>query len=163
MKKLLIPLVLALIGLGGGLFAGNAMKPHEPAEPEEAGASHAEAKPQEPEPVHAVSSSTEYVKLDRQFVVPVVNDEKVEALMVISMAVEIDAGGVDNVFEQEPKLRDEFLRVLFTHAQSGGFSGVFTEPRVMDDLRAALAATARSVLGSHVRSVLLTNVIRQDL
>lgn len=163
MKKLLIPLIMALVGLGGGFFAGNAMKPHPPAEPPAEGDSHAEAMPVAPEPAYAVSGTTEYVKLDRQFVVPVVNDQKVEALMVISMAVEIDADGVDNVFEQEPKLRDEFLRVLFMHAQSGGFSGVFTEPRVMDDLRAALAATARSVLGPHARSVLLTNVIRQDL
>jgi len=79
------------------------------------------------------------------------------------MAIEITGGGSDPIFAQEPKLRDEFLRVLFLHAQSGGFSGAFTEPRVMDDLRASLTASAKRILGSKVKAVLLTNLVRQDL
>lgn len=160
MKKLLIPIILALVGLAGGLFAGHSMKPA-PEEPED-GAEAAEAAP-EPEPEVSPAALSEYVKLDRQFIVPVIVDEKVNALMVITMAIEVAEGGPDPVFAQEPKLRDEFLRVLFLHAQSGGFSGAFTEPRVMEDLRASLTSSARSILGSNVKAVLLTNIVRQDL
>ncbi len=162
MKKLLIPVVLALVGLAGGLFAGHSMKPAP--EPEE-GEAAAEAAEKAPEPEPAPDAPGEYVKLDRQFIVPVIADEKVGALMVLQMAVEMapDAGGSAPVFAQEPKLRDEFLRVLFLHAQSGGFAGSFTEPRVMDDLRASLTSTARRVIGPGVRAVLITSIIRQDI
>ena len=162
MKKLLIPVVLALVGLAGGLFAGHSMKPApEPEESEAAGAAAEKA----PEPEPAPEAQGEYVKLDRQFIVPVIADEKVSALMVLQMAVEMapGAGGSAPVFDQEPKLRDEFLRVLFLHAQSGGFNGAFTEPRVMDDLRASLTSTARRVVGPGVRAVLITSIVRQDI
>ncbi|MFN3259469.1 MAG: flagellar basal body-associated FliL family protein [Pikeienuella sp.] len=162
MKKLLIPVVLALVGLAGGLFAGHSMKPAP--EPEEGEAAEATAE-KTPEPAVAPDAPGEYVKLERQFIVPVIADEKVGALMVLQMAVEMapDAGGSAPVFEQEPKLRDEFLRVLFLHAQSGGFDGSFTEPRVMDDLRASLTSTAKRVIGPGVRAVLITSIIRQDI
>ncbi len=163
MKKLLIPVVLALVGLAGGLFAGHSMKPAP--EPEEGEAAEAAEAAPAPEPEPAPDAPGEYVKLDRQFIVPVIADEKVGALMVLQMAVEMapDAGGSAPVFDQEPKLRDEFLRVLFLHAQSGGFDGAFTEPRVMDDLRASLTSTARRVIGPGVRAVLITSIIRQDI
>ena len=155
MKKLLIPLALALVGLGGGLFTGHAMKPAPDLEEGEA------AKAPEPDPDPDLT--TQFVKLDRQFVVPVILNDKVSSLMVLTLAVEMASGGSEPVFDREPKLRDEFLRVLFTHAQSGGFAGAFTDPAAMDDLRASLVATARRVLGGDVRSVLLTSIVRQDL
>ena len=160
MKKLLIPVILALVGLAGGLFAGHSMKPAPEPEAGEAAEKAAETAP-EPAP----DASGEYVKLDRQFIVPVIADEKVGALMVLQMAVEMapGSGGSEPVFDQEPKLRDEFLRVLFLHAQSGGFDGAFTESRVMDDLRASLTSTARRVVGPGVRAVLITSIIRQDI
>lgn len=168
MKKLLLPLILALLGLGAGAAAGHFLKPA--AEEEEPAAADEAAKEEEslaalsppPAPPIDPAAATEYVKLDRQFIVPVVEKEKVGSLMVVSMAIETQPGGSELVFKHEPKLRDEFLRVMFLHAQSGGFSGAFTDPNVMDDLRAALTASARSILGDAVKSVLLTNIIRQD-
>ncbi len=189
MKKLLLPLILALVGLGGGVAAGLFLQPA-PA-PEETMAAHGEgggapdgeaahggadialapqghgagpaAHSAEPEQDEEHAAQTEFIKLEKQFVVPIIERQKVVSLMVISMAIEVETGAGPKVFDREPKLRDEFLRVLFTHAQSGGFSGVFTDERPMDDLRASLTATARSVLGAAAKSVLLTNLVRQDL
>lgn len=169
MKKLLLPLLLAPLGLCIGAAAGHFLKPPKAEEEPAAQQQTAEEKAlaalappaPEPEPTPAPTPS-EYVKLDRQFIVPVVQKDKVEALMVISMAIETAPGSTETVFQHEPKLRDEFLRVLFLHAQSGGFSGTFTAPHVMDDLREALTRSARVVLGDIVHSVLLTNVLKQD-
>lgn len=161
MKKLLPALILAPLGLGVGLAGGQALRPPAPEAEAEAGAeAGAEIEAETPPPDLA---GAEYVKLDRQFVVPVVTADKVESMIVISLAIEMGAGGSDIVFKHEPRLRDEFLRVLFVHAQSGGFSGVFTEPHLLDDLRAALEESARAVLGSGARAVLLTNIVRKDL
>ena len=87
----LIPLLLALIGLSGGVGAGLALKPAaeaanpdnhvaEPAAEGEHAASVAEGQPENTEdgvPTH------DYVKLNNQFVVPVIEDGKVSAMVII--------------------------------------------------------------------------------
>lgn len=184
MTKLILVVLLAVIAAGGGVIGGAVMKPAKPAPetapdmqgdepaPADETVSAAGGKPQvgpwakvaEPDRLRDPESGTmDYVKLNKQFIVPVVDEERVTALMVVSLAVEVDEGASTAVFTYEPKLRDEFLKVLFLHAQSGGFSGAFTDASAMGDLRGSLAVAAREVLGARVRAVLLTNVVRQDL
>ena len=69
----------------------------------------------------------EYVKLNNQFVVPVVEDGRVAAMVVLSLSLEVEAGNTEAVYQREPKLRDAFLQVLFDHANVGGFCGSFTD------------------------------------
>lgn len=184
--KMLIPLILALVGLGGGLFAGQMMRPPPPQEEAAAGdpagaadESHAEgshdagggdhgdavakAHPDGPPPPYDPDLKREYARLDRQFVAPIVEHEEVTSLLILTLSVEVDAGQTTLVYEREPKLRDRFLQVLFRHAQSGAFNGAFTAAPVMADLRGALLEAAQSVLGPVAHDVLVTDIIRQDL
>ncbi len=62
----------------------------------------------------------------------------------------------------EPKLRDVFLRVLFDHANAGGFSGSFTKTTRMNTLRMGLLEAAQKALGPVVSDVLIVDVVRQD-
>lgn len=103
-----------------------------------------------------------FFEFGRQFIVPVVSDEKVAALMVLTLSVEADPGTANAVYAREPKLRDALLRVLFDHAATGGFLGDFTDKRVMRDLRDNLRAAARRVAGDIVRDVLVIDINRQD-
>ncbi|MEO9777873.1 MAG: flagellar basal body-associated FliL family protein [Sedimentitalea sp.] len=105
---------------------------------------------------------TEFVKLNNQFVVPIVQADRVAALVVLSLSLETQAGARERVFEREPKLRDMFLRVLFDHANMGGFDGSFTRPGKLDVLRQSLADVAQKELGDDVESVLITDIARQD-
>lgn len=176
MKKL-FPVILALIGLGGGLFAGQMLRspPPEEAGAEQASAEAAPAEAEEtvpaaagahadgPPPPYDPELKREYAKLDRQFVAPIVEHEEVSALLILTLSIEVDAGQTTVVFEREPKLRDRFLKVLFRHAQSGAFNGAFTAAPVMDDLRGSLLEAAQSVLGPMAHDVLVTDIIRQDL
>lgn len=185
MKKLL-PLLLALLGLGGGIGAGLALKPppapgaaEAPAEATGQGAapagSHGEAPAgshgEAPEAAAATaghggeahdSSEPEYVKLNNQFVVPVVAGGRVTALVVMSVSLQVGAGGRETVFAREPKLRDSFLQVLFDHANAGGFDGIFTTAENLRTLRMALLEAARSVLGETVTDILIIDMMRQD-
>lgn len=111
----------------------------------------------------AEGAGVQYVKLSKQFVVPVVSDEKVAALVVMSLSIEIDASMMETVFVVEPKLRDALLRVMFLHANSGGFDGQFTGGEPMRDLRGSLREAARTVLGDSVSAVLVTDILRQDV
>lgn len=168
MKKLLLPLFLGLIGVAGGVGAGIALRPPEPpaalANPcgdiDTANGDHAgESTPDG----HETEAEQEYVKLNNQFIVPVVSDDSVASLVVMSLSVEIGPSQRDQVYAKEPKLRDAFLQTLFDHANMGGFEGTFTDGNTLDILRAALTETARNILGRSVTSVLIVDIARQDI
>lgn len=150
MMKKLFPLLLGLIGLGVGIGAGVFLRPA----PED----HAEVVAQEEE----LAEPPEYVKLNNQFVIPVVEAGQVAALVVISLSLEVTAGSTEAVFAREPKLRDVFLQVLFDHANAGGFRGSFTDGSNLVVLRQALKEVAMQVLGEEVTDVLIVDIARQD-
>lgn len=165
MKKLL-PLVLLLIGAGAGVGAGIFMRP-EPAPPEQVaeedgGAQETEKADTEKEEDEEVATS-EFMKMSNQFVVPIVAGERVTALVVLALSIEVPFGEIDTVFSREPKLRDSFLQVLFDHANMGGFEGNFTSAERLGRLRAALNEVAQRDLGKDMaRDVLIVEIARQD-
>jgi len=167
----ILPIILGLVGLGAGVGAGIALRP-DPAPstiaseeeacqadcPNEEAASNAPSEDGEA----TDGSNSDFVKMNNQFVIPIVTDEKVIALVVMSLSLELIVGGAGVFYQREPKLRDAFLQVLFDHANSGGFDGKFTEGRKMNNLRAALLETARKVMGDTIKDVLVTDILRQD-
>lgn len=166
----LLPILIALVGLGGGVGAGLFLRPAAEAEDHaaegaEAGADHGgdehgeagadgDAEPEEGAP--------EYVKMNNQFVVPVVDEGRVASMVVLSLSLEVAAGNTETVYQREPKLRDVFLQVLFDHANIGGFSGSFTDGSNLVVLRTSLKEAAALVLGTVVSDVLITDIARQD-
>jgi flagellar FliL protein len=153
MRRLLLPLLLALLGFGSGIGAGLFLRPAAdhgalPAEEE-----HAEVDPE---------TAPDYVKLNNQFVVPVLEGGRVASMVVLSLSLEIEAGQSEEIYAREPKLRDGFLQVLFDHANSGGFRGSFTDGSNLVILRQALKEKAVGILGTICRDVLITEIARQD-
>ena len=221
MKKLL-PVILALLGLGGGAGAGLALRPHggdaggggaeaaphgapahegqaaAPAEGsgpgEDAGAGHEAAGAVAPGAAHEGAgaaaageggrggtapaadahgagheesgghgeAASDFVKLNNQFVVPVVTQGRVSALVIMALSVEVSPGGSEQIYAREPKLRDALLQVMFDHANAGGFDGVFTDGANLVALRTALTEAASKVMGGIVRDVLISDISRQD-
>lgn len=146
----LIPLLLALIGLGAGIGGGMVLRPA-------------------PEPVAEVAEVEidpemlpEYVKMNNQFVVPVLEGGLVSAMVILSLSLEVKKGATEEVYSREPKLRDAFLQVMFDHANAGGFSGSFTDGSNLILLRAALLEMARKTLGDVINDVLISDIVRQD-
>ncbi|MEM6637756.1 MAG: flagellar basal body-associated FliL family protein [Pseudomonadota bacterium] len=162
MKKLILPVVLAVIGGGGGGAAGKFLKPAEPPDAKmemamkETNTSEAEMEKEMP------STDSDFVKLNNQFVVPLINGSNVQSLIVISLSLEIASGNIETVYANEPRLRDVFLQVLFDHANAGGFSDNFTQSTNMLVLRDSLVEIARRTLGDIVKDVLIVDLIRQD-
>ena len=192
--RILIPVLLLLIGLGGGVGAGLFLGGgSEDDTADDAGGEEQEAAAYDEQnsqddgedggyggddaeetgddyggyaddgPVTPGSSENlEYVRLNNQFVVPVVQDAAVRSLVVMSLTVEIETGQAEFVFNREPRLRDAFLRVMFSHANAGGFDGAFTSPTALNPLRSGLRDAAYDVLGSIVNDVLIVDIVRQD-
>jgi flagellar FliL protein len=174
MKKLL-PLILLIIGAGAGVGAGIFLRPEPVAEVADAHAEEGAEETTKEEKEHKSEDHAEdgevteeeltheFVKLNNQFVVPIVVNEKVAALVVLALSLEVPAGETDNVYLREPKLRDSFLQVLFDHANMGGFEGNFTNAKVLDQLRAALVEVAQRDLGKDMaKDVLIIEIARQD-
>ena len=166
--KLLLPLIIALLGLGAGVGAGLALKPAP--EPEREIADCAEP-PCEPDPFAPVpmekpnpEGELAYVAMEKPFVVPVFSGEKVTAMVVISLSVEVGADAAQVVQDVQPRLRDSFLKVMFRHANSGGFDGSFTSGQKMEDLKSGLLAAAGEIGEKlEIHEVLVTEIARQDV
>ncbi|MEM9708768.1 MAG: flagellar basal body-associated FliL family protein [Pseudomonadota bacterium] len=171
----ILPLLLLLVGIGAGVGAGLSVAPDgsecaphaaAPAGQEGEAAEDCEHPPEEeakPEAEEEAVEDVDFVRMNDQFVVPVLVDGSVRSLVVMSITLEADLGSSAGIFAIEPKLRDAFLRVLFDHANSGGFSGAYTEAGRMDRLRRALLEIARKVAGEQVRDILILDMLRQEV
>lgn len=164
MKKLL-PLILLLIGTGAGVGAGMFLRP-EPTPAEDAMAETAQeetGKKTLAEEDSLPIDGKEYVKLSNQFVVPIVEKDRIASMVVMTLSVEAPVGQGDFIFDIEPKIRDVFLRILFDHAAIGGFSGAFLNNENLDVVRTSLRDAARQNFGSELISdVLIFEIARQD-
>jgi flagellar basal body-associated protein FliL len=167
MRAILLPLILILLGIASGSAAGWMLRDTSQAVTK-GSTPTGEANPEMSEnselsDVKAVDAGTEFVKLNNQFVVPVVSDTVVKSLVLLSLSLEVETGLREAVFAREPKLRDALLQVMFDHANIGGFDGAFTNANNLDILRAALTDTARKVMGAQVFGVLIVDLARQDV
>ncbi len=163
------PVVFLLVGLAAGAGAGIALKPKGGS----TGASESQAETGKEKSdtdnnqdvakkPKASPSDFEYLKLSRPFVVPVVESERIAAMVMMSLSLEVVPGISDSFYSIEPKLRDRFLQVLFDHANTGGFDGNFTNSDNLAVLRKSLLNVARKEMGDDVTKVLITSVNRQD-
>lgn len=160
MMKKLFPVILAVIGLGIGLGAGVFLRPAPEEVAQDPGAEGHDA----PAPEAEVDPETlpEYVKLNNQFVVPVLQDGRVTSMVILALSLEVKKGAAERIYSREPKVRDALLQVLFDHANSGGFEGSFTDGANLVFLRTALLEAAKSTLGDDVTNVLISDIARQD-
>ncbi len=152
----LLPILLILIGVGGGIGAGVMLRPAP--EPPPVSEHDAPAEPVEVDP----EKMPEYAKLNNQFVIPIVEQGRVAAMVILALSLEVEKGKTEEVFTREPKLRDVFLQILFDHANAGGFNGSFTDGANLILLRKSLLEAAKSVLGTIVTDVLISDIARQD-
>lgn len=155
MSKLL-PLVFGLLGLGAG--AGVAFVSQVG---DEAAAPETADKKDQAETTD--KNAFEYIRLTNQFVIPIIEDEVVVSMVVLSLSLEVEPGLNQKIYALEPKLRDAFIRVLFDHANMGGFGKRFTDVEMLNLLRSNLRDVAYRELGDVLNDVLIIDLARQDV
>ncbi|MBW7920968.1 MAG: flagellar basal body-associated FliL family protein [Rubellimicrobium sp.] len=176
MKAVLLLLVLLVLGAGAG--AGVAwFGPWQPARDmadgtdappvaDPAPGAGAEAAPAPAAPglpvASAIRPDADYQRLDDPFLVPLVRDNAVAAMMVLTLGLEVAPGQSDLIRRREPRLRNQLLQALFDHANTGGFDGMFTGAANMRALRESLTRAARDVVGDAAGSVLILDMVRQE-
>lgn len=164
MKRLLIPILLMLVGIGSGVGAGLALRKPVVETPEIAALPCGEIDGQDHEVAqdYTKGKAADYAKLNNQFIVPVVREGRVSSLVVLALSIEVSQGGKEAVYLAEPKLRDSFLQAMFDHANIGGFDGNFTSGESLRPLRIDLVMRAKRILPDIVSDVLIIDITRQD-
>lgn len=163
MVKKLFPILALLLGLAGGGGAALLLAPPEADQDTDEPASKAET-PVAPsaETSDGADGDTEIVKLPNQFVVPVILNNRVRAMVILAVALEVETGRGDEVRTLEPKLRDTFLAELFSLAALGGFEDELISRKTLTLVKRALTERSREVLGMDNVTVLITDMARQD-
>lgn len=160
--KLMFAMLLILAGIAGGAAFGMMMRPTS----ETADASH--PGPEPVEEAHDVipadeDKAVEYVSLERQIVVPVLDGDKTVAFMVFSLAIDVPASEKQTVYAREPLLRDAFLRDLFELSHTGAFRGGYLDAGVRAEVKRKLLASARHNASREIREVLILNFLRKEV
>ncbi|PKP79267.1 MAG: flagellar basal body-associated protein FliL, partial [Alphaproteobacteria bacterium HGW-Alphaproteobacteria-2] len=92
----LLPFLLALVGLVGGTAGGYFLRPAlEPSDEATAG--------ERADAAHPKEEAGEFVRLNNQFIVPLVEGERVAGMVVLTLSIEVAPGASDRVFANEPR------------------------------------------------------------
>ena len=163
MKALILP-VLVSISAAGGVFAANMLGGG--SQPAAAPAAGGEAYGTEASAKDAGSpaktDTSDYMRFKRQFVVPVMQDQAVEALVLLNIGLDIEESKRDEIFRKEPRFRDSFIRELLQLSNDGYFNKEMTSPDTYEVVREALLRSAREVQDKGVNDVLILDFSRQD-
>ncbi|MDO5648307.1 hypothetical protein [Paracoccus sp. (in: a-proteobacteria)] len=152
MKKL-IPILLPVIALIGGAFAGDHLRP--------APQVTEDAEPETPPPPSDTPINAGYFKFPTQFFVPLTRNGDMGAVMVLTVTLETEDDALPMMQKQEHRLRDALLRELLIHGNTGGFDGNFTAERNLRILRERLIQAARRATDQPITTVLIEDIARQ--
>lgn len=163
MKKLL-PLVSLILGLGGGAGAAFVLAPPENQQATDETSEAAETTETTTDPSEPVAAQDmEIVKLPNQYVVPVMVNKRVLAMVILTIALEVENGTGDYIRSIEPKIRDTFLEELFGLAALGVFEDEIISRKSMSLVRTALTERAKDLLEMEGTKVFITDMARQDV
>ncbi len=110
----------------------------------------------------AQSEAHAFIDMERKFVVPLVRGNRVQALVVVDLRLEVTASGESRGLALKPKLRDAFLDTLYAMAVAGAFDGDLYSNNVQHEMRARLLEAARAVLQEDASAILIAELLRQD-
>ncbi len=161
MKKLILPVILLLLGATAGGGAGFWWKSQ--GETPSAETTAHEPSPQDAHDPHGSEAEFDYARMNNQFVVPVMQDGIMRAMVVLNLTLEVPKGGSEAVYSIEPRLREAFFQALLDMANLGGFESNFTNGENMRRLHETLTSTAVRVAPGLVHDVLVVDILRQDV
>jgi flagellar FliL protein len=171
MKALLFPIILAVFA-AGGVIAADTVRGDAPA-PAADGSHGTDSADHGGDDSHGEGDSgdhadeegaddTDFINFKRQFVVPVLKDNAVEALILINLGLEVPAAERDNMFRLEPRFRDAFIRELLQLSDDGYFDQELTSPDTYEVLRETLSRAANDISDGGIKDILILDLSRQD-
>ncbi|ABI78607.1 hypothetical protein HNE_0259 [Hyphomonas neptunium ATCC 15444] len=110
------------------------------------------------------SSGSAYFKFSREFVVPIIQNERVASLVILNINIESDAAMSDKLFSQEPVIRDVVMTTLIEISGDGKTFQSMTSIENYETLRSLiLGALQKKFPDMGIKNILILDIARQDL
>lgn len=112
----------------------------------------------------ASSGESAYFRFSREFVVPIIQNEKVVSLVILNINIESDAATSDKLFSQEPVLRDIVMTTLIEISGDGRTFQSMTSIENYETVRSLiLGALQKKFPDMGIKNILILDIARQDL
>lgn len=176
--KLVITSVVAVIFVALGSLAGVILKPSAPAAAAVAtdaagegdyagdkkdGADKKASKKGDKYDKEGASSASAYYKFSREFVVPIMRGGQVKSLVILHISLETDTSTADDLFREEPKLRDNIMTTLIELSNDGRTLEELTNVNNYETIRAMILMNLNEAISEGIKNVLIVDVAKQDL
>lgn len=189
--KSIITVIITIVCIVAGGFGGNFLRTMTSGSPEpEADAGHAGGaaegekgeddnaekkdehakKPDKKDGAHAkdgkegdAAPAVIYYKFTREFVVPIIRDGRVSSLVILNLNLEADASIERELFDMEPKLRDNIMTTLITLSNDGTTFESMTSVKNYESIRSLVLQNLGSVVKDGITNVLIVDLAKQDI
>lgn len=150
----IIGIILIIIGLIGGIFAGVQFSPQ----------SEQAVKKAKPKKINYQEKEFLYSKFKKPIIIPIFKGDKAAGMLIVEIWLELepDANTI-LISTKEPRVRDELMQVFYLYASEGRFSRELLNPQIQAELRQDLTHVARQFIGHELHAVLINDMQRQDL
>lgn len=174
--KLIITSIVAIVFVAIGSFAGVMLKPAvevsatpSSAEAGKEGGDYAKdekkgaKKKDDGYDKSAYSSDSAYYKFSREFVVPIMRDGQVKSLVILHINLETDSATSDELFSEEPRVRDNIMTTLIGLSNDGRTLEDLTNINHYETMRSMILMNLKDAIAPGIRNVLIVDVAKQDL
>lgn len=149
----IVGIILIIIAIVGGIFAGNHFSPKE------------EGEEKKQEILHDSIAQKElfYSKMTKPIIVPIFEKGKATATLIVEIWLEMTSDDSVALLNKKPRLHDEFLQVFSYYSAEGKLDQTMLTPRVQAEIRRDLTRVARKLVGPKLNAVLLNSLQRQEM
>ncbi len=109
------------------------------------------------------SSGVSYYKFSREFVIPLMREEQVDALIIMNLNLEVDSDFSGSLFSKEPKLRDNIMSTLIALSNDGRTLDNFSNVESYETIRSLILKNLNSELGPGILNVLILDMAKQEV
>lgn len=111
----------------------------------------------------AAAGDMNYFRFSREFVVPLMRNERVASLVILNISLETDTTVTDKMFLMEPKLRDNIMTTLVHLSNDGSTLSALTSVDNYERVRGMILNNLENVVPSGIQNVLILDAAKQDL
>tara|TARA_R100000365_G_C2748660_1_gene81078 strand:+ start:6533 stop:7063 length:531 start_codon:yes stop_codon:yes gene_type:complete len=176
MMKQIVPAIVALLcilagGAGGYLMKSGGTSSVSGAAHEDVAKGHGESKKADKghdqggksQHGEAASGEVTFYKFTREFVVPMIEDDRVKSLVILNLNLEIDTSISQELFSKEPILRDNIMTTLVKLSSGGKTMDSITDVDNYETLRSMILSNLQNEIPEGIHNVLILDMARQDL
>ncbi|WP_084395907.1 flagellar basal body-associated FliL family protein [Henriciella aquimarina] len=111
----------------------------------------------------SASGEYSYYKFTREFVVPMIENDRVKSLVILNINLEVDTAVEQELFSKEPVLRDNIMTTLIKLSNDGKTFESLSRVENYETLRSMILSNLREEVEEGIHNVLILDMARQDL